>query len=96
MEMETEKGMQIKIAINEVISVPRRKGNAPNFSAAAFQVVPQKKVRPNALIAGTEATRRVKKIARRRTTMNNAEIKRMLLNLRSDLSTVLFMEIPLV
>ena len=95
-EIAIEKGIQIKIAMNDVTRVPRRKGSAPNFSAAASQVVPQKKVKPKVLMAGMDATRSVKRIARRRTTMNRAESRRMLLNLRSDLSTVLFMEIPFV
>jgi hypothetical protein len=96
MEIEIEKGIQIKIAMNDVMRVPRRNGRAPNFSAAASQVVPQKNVRPKVLIAGIEATRSVARIARRRTTIRTAARKRTLLNLRSDLSTVLFMETPFV
>jgi hypothetical protein len=95
-DMEIEKGMQINIAMNDVMRVPRRKGSAPNFSAAESHVVPQKKVMPKVLMAGIEATRRVARIASRRTTMNSAETRRTLLNLRSDLSTVLFMETPFV
>jgi hypothetical protein len=86
--------MQINIAMNDVMRVPRRKGKAPNFSAAESHVDPQKKVRPNVLMAGIEATRRVARMDKRRTTINIAENKRILLNLRSDLSTVLFMETP--
>jgi hypothetical protein len=52
-------------------------------------------VRPNVLIAGIEATTRVARIAKRRTTINTAENKRTLLNLFSDLSIVLFTDIPL-
>jgi len=96
MDIAIEKGMHRKIAMKDVMSVPSKKGSAPNFSAATSQVVPQKKVRPNVLMAGIDAVRRVRRIARRRATINNAEIRRTLLNLRSDLSRVLFMEIPFV
>ncbi|OPY64700.1 MAG: hypothetical protein A4E63_03374 [Syntrophorhabdus sp. PtaU1.Bin050] len=87
-DMAIEKGIQIRIATNEVTRVPRRKGSAPNLSAAASQVVPQKKVRPKALMAGMEATRRVVRMASRRTTTKTAARRRIPLNLRSDLSTV--------
>ncbi len=60
MDIAIEKGMHRKIAMKDVMRVPRRKGSAPNFSAAASQVVPQKNVRPKALMAGIEATRRQK------------------------------------
>ena len=72
-EMEIEKGIDMKRAINEVRRVPARKGRAPNFCDAVSQVLPMKNPAPKVFIDGIEARRRVRKMAINNTTTVRAD-----------------------
>ena len=72
-EMEREKGIEIKRAKKEVKRVPTRKGSAPNRLNTGSQVFPKRKPIPNSLIEGIECTRSDKKIAKIRATRRKAE-----------------------
>jgi len=86
MEMAMEKGMEIKRAIIDVISVPYKKGRAPNFSREGSQCLLIKKLIPKVLMDGIEAIKSVENMARRRTIIDSPDIKIMFVNLLSDLS----------
>jgi hypothetical protein len=73
-EIEREKGIEIRRAKKEVRSVPARKGRAPNKLNTGSQILLKKNPNPKALIEGREFTRRERKIAPRRTTMERAEM----------------------
>ncbi len=84
--MAIENGIDIKRARNDVISVPTRKGSAPNVSDAASQVFAAKKKTPNWRIDGTELTKSVASIPRKRTIINPPLNARMILNDLSERS----------
>ena len=54
-------------ARNEVISVPTRKGSAPNFRVTGSHVRPVRNLKPRAFIEGREAMSNERKIAMRST-----------------------------
>jgi len=74
MEIEREKGKEIKRARKLVRRVPTRKENAPNSPFTGSQVFPNKNLIPNFLSEGKELTRREKKTAPTRTTKIKAEM----------------------
>jgi hypothetical protein len=66
MEMGMEKMTEMIRARKEVTRVPTRKGNAPNSLLTGSHVTLKRNPIPKLRIAGSEAMRREKKIARRR------------------------------
>jgi hypothetical protein len=66
MDIGMEKTIEMTRARKEVASVPTRNGNAPNSLRTGSHVELKKNQIPKLRIAGSEAMRREKKIARRR------------------------------
>ena len=85
MDMEREKGMEIKSAQKEVSSVPTKKGRAPNTPNTGSHVLEKKKLIPNFLVEGKEFMERVVKMERRSSSRQRAEKRRTPLNTASEM-----------
>jgi len=72
-EIEREKGSEMRRERKDVRRVPTRKGRAPNSPNTGSHVFPNKKLVPNALSEGSESTVKVMKIETSRITIQRAE-----------------------
>jgi len=84
-DIAIENGMVMRIANNEVKSVPTTKGNAPNCSNTGSQILPVKNLKPNILIEGMELIINDKNMDNVSTKMSMPENKRIVLNKKSGI-----------
>ena len=75
MEIAREKGREMNSAINDVMSVPTRKGSAPKVCETGSHVFPSINEDPKAMIEGKEDINRLTKTAPNKTTIAKAERK---------------------